>query len=375
MDSPNPSDQDGTNHSDQDVPSSPVAEDTPVKIKEPYEEGDDVDYVVTIKFGPEKTSEKWGLYHGATLEDLVVQAYLKWPAYDWTLSKVIVEKRVPDFKSLLKSTEDAKTELDLLKDNSLRLMAPKIDTQKSLEEARAGQLALFQAARKRALGKVHGISRRGNSRQLAHDAYTFQTIRPLSYLPNPERSTQYLERLKADPGIKAAMRKHKFSVGLLTEMDPSQFTEHHGDGGTTRILGRNRNFGEVIELRLRTDAYDGYRDYKTIRKTLCHELAHNVHGDHDRDFWDLCHQIEREVHAADWKKSGRTVGEEEYRFVVDDTHEDAGGWVGGEYTLGGGGQGDSAGLSRREILARAAESRWKRLDEAKQMEKKGPSGS
>lgn len=31
--------------------------------------------------------------------------------------------------------------------------------------------------------------------------------------------------------------------------------------GTTRLLGLNRNAGEVIELRLRTDAGDGYRAY------------------------------------------------------------------------------------------------------------------
>lgn len=46
--------------------------------------------------------------------------------------------------------------------------------------------------------------------------YTFHAIEPLQYLPNPEKSRRYLERLANDPGIKASMRKHKFSVGLLT---------------------------------------------------------------------------------------------------------------------------------------------------------------
>ena len=46
--------------------------------------------------------------------------------------------------------------------------------------------------------------------------YTFHAIQPLSYLPDPEKSRRYLERLANDPGIKASMRKHKFSVGLLT---------------------------------------------------------------------------------------------------------------------------------------------------------------
>lgn len=50
-------------------------------------------------------------------------------------------------------------------------------------------------------------------------------------------------------------------------MDPLSNTQSSHEG-TTRLLGLNRNRGEVIELRLRTDAYDGYRDYKTIRNTL-----------------------------------------------------------------------------------------------------------
>ncbi|KAM0480243.1 hypothetical protein ACHAPX_004071 [Trichoderma viride] len=189
--------------------------------------------------------------------------------------------------------------------------------------------------------------------------YTFMQVRPLGGLPNPDRSLKLLMRLKEDPGIKAAMKKHKFTVALLTEMEPLAHTESTHEG-TTRILGLNRNQGEVIELRLRTDAHDGYRDYKTIRKTLCHELTHNVHGPHDRQFWDLCHQIEREVDAADWKTSGRTIGESSRYHISgqdeeEDVHEDDGGWTGGEFVLGSSNSKmSSAGLSRREILAQAA---------------------
>lgn len=145
--------------------------------------------------------------------------------------------------------------------------------------------------------------------------------------------------------------------------------------GTSRTLGLNRNRGEVIELRLRTDAYDGYRDYKTIRKTLCHELAHNVHGPHDRNFWDLCKEIEKEVEKADWRSGGHSVGGGEFYAGGDDgdeEHYDECGWTGGEFVLGasssGGaestgtatGGGSTQGMSRREILAKAAEERLKR---------------
>ncbi|KAL9618101.1 MAG: hypothetical protein Q9160_007171 [Pyrenula sp. 1 TL-2023] len=195
--------------------------------------------------------------------------------------------------------------------------------------------------------------------------YTFHDIRPLPYLPDPARSARFLERLRDDPGIKAAMRKHKFTVPLLTEMNPAEHTTRE-----SRTLGLNRNRGEVIELRLRTDAYDGYRDYKVIRKTLCHELAHCVFGEHDRDFWDLTGQIEREVERGDWKSGGRSVGSEEFYNPEDEGVEhgdvDGGGWTGGEFVLGGGKESaGSEGLSRREVLARAAMERIEREKRAK----------
>ncbi|KAI0389740.1 WLM-domain-containing protein [Xylariaceae sp. FL0594] len=242
---------------------------------------------------------------------------------------------------------------------------------KQASESAAAREAHLAAAR-RNLPKAHSSSRRQEENQ-----YTFMALRPLPNLPNPERSLAFLERLKNDPGIRAAMVKHKFSVGLLTEMDPLSYTESSHEG-TTRILGLNRNRGEVIELRLRTDAYDGYRNYKIIRDTLCHELAHNVHGPHDRKFWDLCHQIEREVARADWKSGGHSVGGGEFYEPPESSEEiayDHGGWTGGEFVLGGGGGSPSTGaggsgggsngtLSRREIIARATEERLKKQRQA-----------
>ena len=209
--------------------------------------------------------------------------------------------------------------------------------------------------------------------------YTFTTLRPLPYLPHPERSLAYLARLRDDPGIKAVMRSHRWTVHVLTEMDPIQHTTHD-----SRTLGLNRNRGEVIELRLRTDVYDGYRDYRTIRNTLCHELAHNVHGEHDADFWSLCRQVEMEVLRNDWRGNPgrRLTSQEFYTPLTDDDRGlvDDAGWIGGEHILGrtspavsaaaGTGTGtvvsdgekvadeeSTTSLSRREILARAAEER------------------
>ncbi|KAK6341028.1 hypothetical protein TWF696_009338 [Orbilia brochopaga] len=201
--------------------------------------------------------------------------------------------------------------------------------------------------------------------------YSFGGFRVLRHLRGSERSEAYLRRLAADPGIKAVMVKHKFSVGMLSEMDPAEHTTHE-----SRTLGLNRNGGEEILLRLRTDAYDGYRDYRTVRKTLCHELAHNVHGEHDRHFWDLYKVILKGVEEADWRHGGRTVegggdggrvlweGEEKEREWVEAA--DRGAWTGGSFVLGSasGTSGTSASSSsledRRAMAARAAEERAKK---------------
>ncbi len=221
-----------------------------------------------------------------------------------------------------------------------------------------------------------------------NDGFTFGDIQPLPHLPHAERSLAYLHRLRDDVGVRHAMRTHKFRVGLLTEMDPLEHTQANHEG-TSRTLGLNRNQGQVIELRLRTDAGDGYRDYHTVRRTLCHELAHNVHGPHDQNFWALCHQLEREVERADYLgHGGRTVaggggrpGVDFYEpppstssHTSDDEHVDSGGWTGGSFVLGSNTTSTStsnmsssaatasSGSASREQRARAAEERLRRMD-------------
>lgn len=92
--------------------------------------------------------------------------------------------------------------------------------------------------------------------------YTFHRIVPLSHLPNVNAARELLERLVHDRGIIAIMRKYKWSVGALVEMDPLEHTyvDH-------KTLGLNRNKGEVIELRIRTDEYAGFRQYRCTFST------------------------------------------------------------------------------------------------------------
>jgi hypothetical protein len=62
------------------------------------------------------------------------------------------------------------------------------------------------------------------------------------------------------------MDDRRWSVGELIELTPFEKT----------ILGYNRNAGQLIALRLRTDDLSGFRSYDSIRKVLLHELTHNV---------------------------------------------------------------------------------------------------
>lgn len=267
--------------------------------------------------------------------------------------------------------KDPELRLSTIADKKITLTGSTVEEAGSI--AQAAEHASRRATRRsRLMQRVQAYKTHDWKKEQEESQYTFTTLRPLPYLPNPSKSLQFLQRLKDDAGIKAAMRKHKFTVPLLTEMNPVEHTQSDAEG-TTRTLGLNRNAGEVIELRLRTDAYDGYRDYKTIRKTLCHELAHNVHGPHDRNFWDLCKQIEKEVEKADWKSGGHTVSNDEFYggHGEDEEVDDHGGWTGGEFVLGASAAGSaesaaqssSQGMSRREILAKAAEERMKRMRE------------
>ncbi|KAI5368270.1 putative WLM domain-containing protein [Septoria linicola] len=313
------------------------------------------------------------IYHeDATIQDLsdAVAEELHIPSAN---QKFLITPKVgllkPPFKDpnlLAKSLQDKKIVLMGATTAEVAELESDIADRKARIERRR---AALQAGR-----KVKATKHRDWKKVQDEAQFTFHTIRPLPYLPNPEKSHRFLERLANDAGIKASMRSHGFSVGLLTEMNPAEHTTHE-----SRTLGLNRNRGEVIELRLRTDAYDGYRDYKVIRNTLCHELAHNVWGPHDQNFWKLCKEIEAEVEKNDWRRGGHSVGGEEFYVRGDEgedehEHADEGGWEGGEYVLGGGGGGSAAvgvePLNRREIIARAAEERMRKQKEARVAEQK-----
>ena len=153
--------------------------------------------------------------------------------------------------------------------------------------------------------------------------YGFGRIEPLPHLPHQDEARRILESLANDPGILACMAKHKWQVGALAELYPE------GKVGESAIcvMGLNENKGQRIKLRIRTDDLQGFRKPLTIRKVLYHELAHNVHSEHNQDFFVLMRQIERDCQELDWTQgAGLTTG------GVEDT---AAAFEGGTYRLGG----------------------------------------
>nr|XP_027190362.1 uncharacterized protein LOC101491364 isoform X6 [Cicer arietinum] len=122
--------------------------------------------------------------------------------------------------------------------------------------------------------------------------------------PPPSEALKRMHMLAADPGIVAVMNKHRWRVGIMTEMAPIGYV-----GVSPKcILGFNKNCGEEISLRLRTDDLKGFRKYESIKKTLLHELAHMIYSEHDANFYALDRQLNQEATSLDWTRSaGHTL--------------------------------------------------------------------
>ncbi|RDB15370.1 hypothetical protein Hypma_004666 [Hypsizygus marmoreus] len=155
----------------------------------------------------------------------------------------------------------------------------------SLQSVESEQRKRERILRERALKPQAKLRSTGTS-DVSFLKYRFHELTPLAHLPNPGAAMALLTKLSEDPAIKHVMQIHELSVGTLTELAPH---EHPG------LLGLNVNAGQAIKLRLRTDRYDGFRLYAEVRRVLCHELTHNVWGDHGNNFKELNSKLNREV--------------------------------------------------------------------------------
>lgn len=167
---------------------------------------------------------------------------------------------------------------------------------KQLNAADSAHQKKERILRERALKPQVKLRSTGSSSTSSHQ-YRFHRIEPLAHLPRPETATECLTTLSEDPAVLHVMQKHQFSVGLLTELAPH---EHPG------LLGLNVGSGATIKLRIRLDTYDGFRPYLEVRRVLCHELTHNVWGEHNNDFKELNSQLNREVAEFEAATAGGT---------------------------------------------------------------------
>ncbi|KAF9351438.1 hypothetical protein BGX26_010564 [Mortierella sp. AD094] len=225
------------------------------------------------------------------------------------------------------------------------------------------------------IAKVHSIDQHANTRKnnrpppavkrsqpvrtLDDDKYTFGGIQVLPQFNEQDKARAVLERLKQDKGIIGIMKLHRWQVGSLIELSPAEKS----------ILGYNRNKGELIALRLRTDDLEGFRHYDAVRKVLLHELAHNVWTEHDDNFHALNRQLNKEVQQLDWTaQGGGSVSRDAffdpangltgYHDDLEDNGASAQTWQGGSFVLGGSSSRvANSNMTTRELVARAAQLR------------------
>ncbi|KAI5958312.1 hypothetical protein KGF57_002667 [Candida theae] len=80
------------------------------------------------------------------------------------------------------------------------------------------------------------------------------------------------------------IHEYNFKVGLVCEMFPK----------SENLLGLNVNKGQKIMLRLRYHHNErSFLPMSDILGTFLHELTHNVHGKHDKNFYDYLAKLEK----------------------------------------------------------------------------------
>ena len=229
-----------------------------------------------------------------------------------------------------------------------------IQQQKLAREVRddLSDAGVMELEKRKRMGQVllHEAAGRALATSGTSSKYGFGKIETLPNLPEESQARKILETLAKDPGILACMAKHQWTVGALTELYPE------GKVGESPIcvMGLNENKGQRIKLRIRTDDLTGFRKMLTIRKVLFHELAHNVHSEHNQDFFVLMRQIEKECNDLDWTQ-GEGLSNAATPVPLP--------YQGGTYRLGGGGSNGEADSTtnhlhqqptRRDLSLRAA---------------------
>ncbi|KAI3675178.1 hypothetical protein L1987_84764 [Smallanthus sonchifolius] len=243
---------------------------------------------------------------GATLEELGQELQKLTAVKSDTLKLIVQSQKSSKLLSLFSSEHSHLTlqETSIIEGKPIRMMGvPKEEIDQVLKyEKMDMRIAGFDEEEKRIRQRIsNGFD---TPLKLPQGNYVFGDFKTLD-LPgielNPPASEalRLMHTLAADRGIVAIMNKHKWHVGIMTEMAP----EGYVGVSPVCILGFNKNHGEEISLRLRTDDLKGFRKYQSIKKTLLHELAHMVYSEHDAKFYALDSQLNKEAEALDWTRS------------------------------------------------------------------------
>lgn len=156
---------------------------------------------------------------------------------DWDRAKFIAKGQ------MLRSGVDDEKPIAHLGGKKVTLQVPTVEDLQSLQQS--SEAAKARQARREAQRSRAAVPWSRRQQGVAGgEEYTFERIEPLPGLRNPERSRDFLKRLADDPGIRAAMRKHKFK-GMHVLAHGSLFVtvrEPHG-------LMAHRPSGESTDLR------------------------------------------------------------------------------------------------------------------------------
>ncbi|CEL99408.1 unnamed protein product [Vitrella brassicaformis CCMP3155] len=122
---------------------------------------------------------------------------------------------------------------------------------------------------------------RGESRSL-HDKHSLRCIEivVLHHLPDHQKARELLQR--AADQVQPLMIKRGWRVPLLRE-------------SISGAWGYNYNYGATIWIRLRHSATSGItRPYRSVLRTLLHELAHIRYMDHSKAFYAVQQELSSE---------------------------------------------------------------------------------
>ena len=171
-------------------------------------------------------------------------------------------------KNLNNLAPDAKAaDAGLASNSKLMIMLTKQDEKKLVEEAKGERMRGFEDDDRLRSGrglKTSGVgaSAAAAAARRSEPTYRFHAIAALPMLPEgakPEKKAAeaLLKQLSTDKAILSIMQQHKWSVGRLSEMPPE------GKVGVSDscLMGLNKNAGQEILLRLRTDDWQGLRPY------------------------------------------------------------------------------------------------------------------